>query len=149
MFEAVISHFTFEAKKVEIWRREGGASLLVVVGTGDARRVDPLVGEVREDVVAQGNGMPIYDELKIYIVEQGLKYTSKHIHRSAHVRIAKGSTLSRRQHDHGWWRRRPKRRRLWRGRASPSGREPFHQPPPQRQTLGWARTCAGGSIASI
>ena len=45
------------------------ASLLVVVGTGDARRVDPLVGEVREDVVAQGNGMPIYDELKIYIVE--------------------------------------------------------------------------------
>ena len=38
----------------------------MVVGTGDARRVDPLVGEVREDVVAQGNGMPIYDELKIY-----------------------------------------------------------------------------------
>ena len=71
MFETVISHFTFEAKKVEIWRgrREGSASLLVVVGTGDARRVDPLVGEVREDVVAQGNGMPIYDELKIYIVE--------------------------------------------------------------------------------
>ena len=36
MFETVISHFTFEAKKVEIWRgrREGGASLLVVVGTG-------------------------------------------------------------------------------------------------------------------
>ena len=34
--EAVISHFTFEAKKVEIWRgrREGGASPVVVVGTG-------------------------------------------------------------------------------------------------------------------
>jgi len=36
MFEAVISHFTFEAKKVESGgSREGGASPLVVVGTGD------------------------------------------------------------------------------------------------------------------